>query len=78
MFGTQIVDNLKLEDFENYQDMGEGEGASPATIHMDISINKALINGAFGNGKVGGRIDPAAAMRSHVSRPIEIEIDVRD
>lgn len=54
--GNRIVNTLKAEDLENYQDHREKQGAAPATIDMEISVAKTMANKAFDNDKVDGRI----------------------
>ncbi len=51
-FGTTIINNLSLADLENYQADREGQGASPATIDMEIAITKTMLNKAVDNDKI--------------------------
>ena len=53
VFGDVIVNNIKSLDLENYQIQREEQGAAPATIDMEISIAKTMINKAFDNDMVG-------------------------
>jgi len=55
VFGSRVVGNLKAVDLENYQDDRETQGAAPATIDMEISIAKTMVNKAFDNDLVDGR-----------------------
>jgi len=53
VFGNMIVNTIKPLDLENYQIQREEEGKAPATIDMEISIAKTMINKAFDNDMVG-------------------------
>ncbi len=54
-FGARVVNPLKLEDLEEYLDQREEQGASPATIDMELSIAKTMVTKAFDNEKVDGK-----------------------
>ena len=51
-FGDRVVNTIKLEDLENYQDKREKEGRAPATIDMELTIVKTMVTKAFDNDKV--------------------------
>lgn len=53
VFGGRIVNTIKIVDLEEYQAMREREGKAPATIDMEISIAKTMINKAFDNDMIG-------------------------
>ena len=54
VFGTRLVGDIKLADLEAYQEKRFGEGLSPATVDMEITIAKTMVTKAFDNEKVGG------------------------
>lgn len=51
-FGETIIAHLKPVDIEEYQEKRSDQKAAPATIDMEISIAKTLINKALDNEKV--------------------------
>jgi len=55
-FGNMIVGDIKPVFLENYQEDREGQGISAATIDMEISIAKTMVNKAFDNDMVDGRV----------------------
>ncbi|MCE5333111.1 MAG: site-specific integrase [Desulfobacteraceae bacterium] len=55
VFGKQQVGTLKPIELEEYQNLREKQGYSPATIDMEISIAKTMIAKAFDNDMVDGR-----------------------
>ena len=56
VFGNTLMGNIKPKDLENYQVQRERQKASYATIDMEISIAGTVINKAFDNDKVDGRV----------------------
>jgi hypothetical protein len=55
VFGDRIVGTLKPVEIEDYQDKREKHGLSYATIDMEISIAKTMVNKAFDNDLISGR-----------------------
>jgi integrase len=55
VFGNRVVGTLKAVALENYQDDREAQGAAPATIDMEISIAKTMVNKGFDNDLIDGR-----------------------
>ncbi|MCX6575214.1 MAG: integrase [Candidatus Aminicenantes bacterium] len=55
-FGDRIVGSIKPIDLEDYQAKREEAGKSPATIDMELSIARTMINKAFDNDMIGGHI----------------------
>jgi integrase len=56
VFGSTLTRDIKPEDLENYQVRRERQKASYATIDMEISIAGTIVNKAFDNDKVDGRV----------------------
>jgi integrase len=56
VFGNTLTGNIKPKDLENYQVQRERQKASYATIDMEISIAGTVVNKAFDNDKVDGRV----------------------
>jgi integrase len=56
IFGSRVVNTIKTEDLESYQAKRAEDGRAPATIDMELTEAKAVINKAFENDKVDGRI----------------------
>ena len=56
LFGSRVVNTIKSEDLEGYQAKRAEDGRAPATIDMELTEAKAVINKAFENDKVDGRI----------------------
>jgi integrase len=56
VFGNTLTRDIKPEDLENYQVRRERQKASYATIDMEISIAGTIVNKAFDNDKVDGRV----------------------
>jgi integrase len=54
VYGGLIVARIKPLDLEGYQAQRESEGAALATIDMELSIVKTMINKALDNDLVGG------------------------
>lgn len=54
-FGNKVVSTIKPLDLENYQVTREEDGKAPATIDMELTIAKTVVNKAFDNDLVGGR-----------------------
>ena len=54
MFGHRIVSTLKPMDLEHYQQRRTEAGRAAATIDMELSIAKTMINQAFDNDLVNG------------------------
>ncbi|MDD3582132.1 MAG: site-specific integrase [Desulfobacca sp.] len=54
MFGSRIVSTLKPMDLEQYQQTRAEAGRAAATIDMELSIAKTMINRAFDNDLVNG------------------------
>ena len=54
-FSQRVVGTIKAADLEDYQAEREEQGLAPATIDMEISIAKTMINKAFDNDMVGGQ-----------------------
>ena len=54
-FGKLLIRKIKPEDLENYQYRREQDGSASATIDMELSIVKTMINKAFDNDKIDGR-----------------------
>lgn len=55
VFGDQVAGSIKPVDLEDYQAKREEAGKSPATIDMELSIARTMVNKAFDNDKIGGR-----------------------
>lgn len=55
VFGNQLVGTLKPMDLEEYQDKREGQGLSPATIDMELTVAGSIIRKAWDNDVVDGR-----------------------
>ena len=55
VFGHRIVNTIKPVEIEDYQNQRETDGLAPATIDMEISVTKTMINKAFDNDMVDGR-----------------------
>jgi integrase len=55
VFGQRVVGTIKAAELEDYQAEREEQGLAPATIDMEISIAKTMINKAFDNDMVGGQ-----------------------
>jgi integrase len=55
VFGDRIVNTIKPAEIEDYQSQRETDGLAPATIDMEISVTKTMINKAFDNDMVDGR-----------------------
>ena len=55
VFGHRIVNTIKPVEIEDYQNQRETDGLAPATIDMEISVTKTIINKAFDNDMVDGR-----------------------
>lgn len=56
VFGSIEARAIKPIDLENYQGIREGQGVKPATIDMELVIAKIVINKAFDNDMVDGRV----------------------
>ena len=56
VFGSRVVNTIKSEDLEGYQAKRAEDGRAPATIDMELTEAKAVINKAFENDKVDGRV----------------------
>lgn len=54
IFGDRVVNTIKPVELEEYQVTRETEGLAPATIDMELSIAKTMVNKAFDNDLVGG------------------------
>jgi integrase len=54
MFGSRIVSTIKPMDLEHYQHQRAEAGRAAATIDMEISVAKTMINRAFDNDLVNG------------------------
>jgi integrase len=54
MFGSRIVSTIKPMDLEQYQHQRAEAGRAAATIDMEISVSKTMINRAFDNDLVNG------------------------
>ncbi|RJR27823.1 MAG: site-specific integrase [Desulfobacteraceae bacterium] len=54
VFGDRLVASIKPVDLEDYQTTREEAGAAPATIDMEISVVKTMVNKAFDNDMVPG------------------------
>ncbi len=55
-FGDWIVGSIKPIDLEDYQVKREEAGKSAATIDMEISIARTMVNKAFDNDMIGGHV----------------------
>jgi len=56
VFGSRVVNTIKSEDLESYQAKRAEDGRAPATIDYELTEAKAVINKAFENDMVDGRI----------------------
>ena len=56
IFGRKRVNKIMPVDLENYQEGREDQGLSPATIDMETTIAKTMVNKAFDNDIVEGRV----------------------
>ncbi len=56
VFGAKVVNTIRPEHLEAYQAKREEEGRAPATIDLEITEAKAVINKAFENDLVDGRV----------------------
>ena len=56
VFGENLVNNIKLVDLENYQIKRAQDGVALATIDMEISIVKTVVNKAIDNDMVNPNI----------------------
>jgi len=56
VFGGKRVNKIMPVDLENYQEGREEQGLSPATIDMETTISKTMVNKAFDNEIVEGRV----------------------
>lgn len=56
VFGERVVGSIKPIDLEDYQAKREDDGKSPATIDMELSIARTMINKAFDNDMIGGHV----------------------
>ena len=54
VFGDKLVGTIKPIHLEDYQSKREEQGLVPATIDMEISIAKTMVNKALDNDMVGG------------------------
>lgn len=75
IFGGKIVNSIKTIDLEDYQVKRANDGKAPATIDMEISIAKTMINKAFDNDKVGGHTLKAF---KKVKKQLKRNANVRD
>ncbi len=55
VFGKRYINTVRKEDLEEYQIKRRKEKKTAATIDMELSIAKTMINRAFDNDKVSGR-----------------------
>jgi len=55
VFGEMLVGAIKPSDLESYQVKREKQKASPATIDMELTIAKTMVNKALENDLVSGR-----------------------
>lgn len=55
VFGNRVVNTVKLTELQDYQDKREKDGLAPATIDMEMTIVKTMINKAFDDDMVDGR-----------------------
>jgi len=53
VFGQQVVNTIKPEELEDYQEKRLEGGKTPATVDMELSIAKTMITKALDNDKVG-------------------------
>ena len=56
VYSKYIVSNITPVDLENYQQQRENEGRAMATIDMELRIVQTIVNKAFENDKVDGRV----------------------
>jgi len=56
VFGHIMARDIKPADLERYQNQREREKAAPATIDMELSLVGTMINRAFDNDLVDGRV----------------------
>ena len=56
VLGDRVLNTIKPIEIENYQELREEQGRAAATIDLEISIIKSMINKAFDNDMVEGRI----------------------
>jgi len=52
--GQTRINDLTLNDLEEYQLKREEQGKAPATIDMELTIAKTMVTKAFDNDKIGG------------------------
>jgi len=55
-FGHMIVNSIQPVDLENYQNKRESQKKAFATIDMEVSIAKTMVNKAFDNDLVDGHV----------------------
>lgn len=55
-FGGQVVNTITLADLEEYQEGRLDGGLAPGTIDVEMAIIKGMVNKAFYNRKIDGRI----------------------
>lgn len=56
VFGNKVVDDIKLQDLENYQEDRKDQGMADATIDKEMVYAKAVAEKAFYNDMIDGRI----------------------
>ncbi|MGA1824119.1 MAG: tyrosine-type recombinase/integrase [bacterium] len=56
VFGQHLVNTIKPIELEEYQNKREKDGLAPATIDMEISIAKTMVNKAFDNDMIQGHV----------------------
>lgn len=52
VFGTYLLNQVKLIDLENYQILRKEQGRAPATIDMELKYAKTAVKKAFDNDKI--------------------------
>ncbi len=53
VFGSRLVNSIRIVDLEEYQAKRQKDGRAPATIDMEVSIVKTMVNKAFDNDMIG-------------------------
>jgi integrase len=56
VFGEKLVSDIIPIDLESYQEIRKKDGIKPATIDLELSCIKTMINKAFYNDKVSGHV----------------------
>jgi integrase len=55
VFGEKVVNSIKPDDLEHYQELRITQGRAPSTVDMELRIAKTMVNKALDNDMIDGK-----------------------